>query len=166
MALMLWRLVTLLLAALSMAVTFCHVMAMPVRLSWEPALWLQTTVLGGLYRFFGSVGPIVDVGAIVASFVLVWLLIGRRSARYFAIAGTALLALALAVWFMVVAPMNTVMGSWSTEFVPPDFEAVRQRWEWGHAGIAAIKVAGFVALLLSVLIDTRRVQPEAETLAP
>ena len=155
MGLMLWRLTTLVLAALSMALSFCHVMEMPVRLAWDPLLWMQTTNFGGLYFLFGTLGAAIDVAAILAAFVLVRLVFNRSAGRYFALAGAALMAIGLGTWFAIVAPMNATMANWTPDILPADFEAVRQQWEWGHASIAAIKFAGFTALLLSVLSETR-----------
>ena len=60
MFLLLLRLFTLLLAALSLGLSFCHLMEMPVRLRWEPELWMQTTNFGGLYFLFGRIGAAVS----------------------------------------------------------------------------------------------------------
>ena len=40
-----WRLVTTLLAALSMGMAFCHLLEMRAKMSYDPALWLK--LLGG-----------------------------------------------------------------------------------------------------------------------
>jgi hypothetical protein len=163
MPLLLWRLLTVMLAALSMALSFCHLMEMPVRLSWEPTLWMQTTNFGGLYYLFGRIGAVIDISAIVAAAVLVFLTRHRRPSFHLTMAGAALMAVGLAVWFSLVAPMNAIMAAWTADTVPHDFVAVRNQWEHSHATIAAIKIAGLAALLLSVLVDT--VRPANVTLA-
>src|SRR5215207_11225383 len=38
-----WRFITVMLVALSMALSFCHLMEMPPRLRWEPSLWMAAT---------------------------------------------------------------------------------------------------------------------------
>ena len=169
MPLLLWRLLTLLLVALSMALSFCHLMEMPVRLSWEPALWMETTNFGGLYYLFGRVGAAIDVSAIVAAAVLVFLTRQWRPSFQLTIAGALLMAAGLAAWFGFVAPMNAIMAGWTAGTVPGDFIEVRNQWEYSHAAIAAIKIAGLAALLLSVLVETgppskaaRAAQPAAE----
>lgn len=154
MPLLLWRLVTLLLAALSMALSFCHLMEMPVRLSWEPALWMETTNFGGLYYLFGRIGAAIDVSAILATAVLVFMTRHRRLSFALTIAGAVLMAAGLATWFGFVAPMNAIMAGWTAGAVPSDFVEVRNQWEYSHAAIAAIKIGGLAALLLSVLVDT------------
>lgn len=96
MALRSWRLLTLLLAAASMALSFCHLMELPVRLRWEPTLWMSTTNFGGLYYLFGRLGAVIDVAAIVAAAVLVVLARRRPLARRVTALGALLLATGLA----------------------------------------------------------------------
>lgn len=156
MPLLLWRLLTLLLAALSMALSFCHVMEMPVRLSWEPALWMQTTNFAGLYFLFGRIGAVIDVTAILTSAMLVFLVRHRRPSLQLTSVGAVLMAVGLAVWLGFVAPMNAIMATWNPGPIPDNFIAVRDQWEHAHATIAGIKVAGLIALFLSVLVETPR----------
>jgi hypothetical protein len=156
MPLVLWRLLTLLLVAMSMALSFCHLMEMSVRVSWEPTLWMQTTNFGGLYYLFGSVGAVIDVSAIIAAVTLCFLARRRFPSFYFTIVGAALMAIGLAVWFTFVAPMSAIMATWTPNPVPTEFISIRNQWEYSHAIIALIKIGGLSALLISVLIDTRR----------
>ena len=46
------------------------------------------------------------------------------------------------------------LASWVNGEVPPDWTDWRDRWEWGHAVIAVVELAGFAALVGSVLADT------------
>lgn len=154
MRLLSWRLLTLLLAALSMALSFCHLMEMPVRLSWPPELWIQTTTFGGLYALFGRVGAVIDVSAVAAAAVLVVLTRSRPLPRRLSAAGALLLAGGLGLWFAVVAPMNAVMAGWVPGPIPDGFDSVRSQWELGHVAIALVKLAALAALLLSVLVET------------
>ncbi|HEU4475979.1 MAG TPA: hypothetical protein VFR71_04710 [Methyloceanibacter sp.] len=39
---------------------------------------------------------------------------------------------------------------------PSDWTSYRARWEWGHAIISLVELAGFAALIGSVLADTPR----------
>ena len=111
MPLLLWRLLTLLLAALSMALSFCHLMEMPVRLTWAPALWMATTNFGGLYYLFGNVGAVIDVSVIVAAAILCALTRRRHPSFHLTILGARLMATGLGAWFAFVAPMARRMGS-------------------------------------------------------
>jgi hypothetical protein len=159
MALLLWRLLTLLLASLSMALSFCHVMELAPRLLWAPELWMQTTNFGGLYYLFGRVGAVIDVGTVVVAAVLVVLSRGRSRPFRLALAGAILFAIALATWFGVVAPMNGIMAHWSEGSVPAGFYGVRNQWEFGHATVWLIKFLGLTCLFLSVLSETPKQKP-------
>lgn len=145
------RAAILLLAALSMALSFAHLMELAPRLRWDPALWMATTNFGGLYYVFGTVGAVIDMAAIVGAATLT--LLSRRQPAAFGLAlcGTILLGAGLTAWFAFVAPANAVMTTWSPGVVPADFIAVRDRWEHSHAAIAVIKIAGFVALTAAAL---------------
>lgn len=142
------------LGALSMALSFCHLMELLPRLRWEPSLWMAATVFGGLYALFGSVGALIDIGALIAVAVLT-LAVRRRPGFRAAAAGAALFFGAHALWWAFVFPMNGVLATWRPGVVPADFVSVRNQWEYAHAVIAVVKLAGFMALVLSVLDETR-----------
>jgi len=42
-----WRFITILIASLSMAMAFCHLLEMPTRMSFDGRLWLTTQALTG-----------------------------------------------------------------------------------------------------------------------
>ena len=44
-----WRFAAVMLAALTMALAFCHLMEMPPRLGWDASLWVGSTVRGGVF---------------------------------------------------------------------------------------------------------------------
>jgi len=149
-----WRFITVMLVALSMALSFCHLMEMPPRLRWEPSLWMAATTFGGLYHLFGRIGAVIDVGAVIASMVLVFLVRKRRPAFQLTLGAASLMVLGLAVWFAFLAPMNQIMATWTPGAVPNDFTSVRDQWEYSHAVIAGIKTIGFASLTFSVLVET------------
>lgn len=151
---LLFRLLTLLLATLSLALSFCHLMEMPVRLGWQPALWMMVTNFGGLYFLFGTAGAAIDVLAIIASALLAFVVRNRHPSFQLTVVGSAFMAAGLAIWFGFVAPVNAIMATWSPGPIPENFASVRDQWEYSHAIIAVMKFIGMTALLLSVLVDT------------
>jgi hypothetical protein len=156
MTLMLWRLAALVLAALSLGPSFAHVLEAPPRLlKWSPELWREATVFNGQFQLFGKLGGPLDGGVVAATAVLAFLVRDQRPGFWFALAAAVLFAASLAAWLSIVAPANAVLATWKPGPIPPDFEAVRNRWETGHMVIAALKVVGFVALTLSVLLPER-----------
>lgn len=148
-----FRLLAVLLAALSLGMSFAHVLEMPPRLRWAPELWMATTNFGGLYWLFGRVGGVIDVGAIATAFILTYALRRERRAFRFALSGALLLTAGLGLWAALVAPANAVMAGWVPATLPANFAAVRDRWEGGHATVAIAKLAGFASLVLGLLLD-------------
>jgi hypothetical protein len=142
----------LLITALSLGPSFAHVLEAPPRLyDWPAELWREATVFHGQYRFFAFVGGPLDAAAIIASGAFAFALRKDRDAFPYALAGTVLFALSLAVWVAWVAPANAVLASWVPGPVPGDFVAVRNRWESGHMAITAIKLLGFMAIALAAI---------------
>lgn len=58
-----WRFITLVLTALAIGAPLAHVLEMPVRRTYDPALYV--TVTHTLYRYFGIAGAMIEVGAVV-----------------------------------------------------------------------------------------------------
>jgi hypothetical protein len=147
-----WRFVTLVLAALAIGAPLAHVLEMPVRRTYDPALYV--TVTHTLYRYFGIVGAMIEVGAVVGA--VVWAAgLGRSrtsavSAHRWAMAGAACLVLAHALFWLLVNPVNQAFAAWTPTAVPPDWTRLRDQWEFTHAARAGFFLLGFCALLASV----------------
>jgi hypothetical protein len=152
MARFLVALAAVLLAALSLGPSFAHVLEAPPRLSvWTPELWRETTVFNRQFVLFLAVGAPLDLAAIIVAALFAYLLRGETSAFRFALAGTSLLILALAAWFTLVSPANSILATWKPGPIPVDFEAVRRRWETGHMVVAALKALGLAAICIAAL---------------
>ncbi|WEX75436.1 DUF1772 domain-containing protein [Sinorhizobium numidicum] len=152
MVLYLTALASLLLTALSLGPSFAHVLEAPPRLVvWSPELWREATVFNGQFVLFPKVGAPLDVAAILTAFFLAYLLASERPAFWFALAGAGLLAAGLAAWFTLVEPANAILATWAPGPIPPDFEAVRLRWETGHMMVAAAKILGFASICVALL---------------
>jgi hypothetical protein len=151
------RFVAIILAALTLGMGFCHLMELPARMGWDQYLWVGSTVQGGLYSLFGSVGAVIDVATIIALALLAYFV--REHARPGfrpALAAALLFALALVLWWVLVYPVNVELAKWVNGPVPADWTDYRARWEWGHAVISVLELAGFAALIASLLADTPR----------
>jgi hypothetical protein len=158
-----WRLVTLVLTALSLTMESAHVLELPQKLRYDPAMY--AAVNGSLYRWFAIVGGVYQVGAIVLAAILTGMVRGRGAAFGWTLAGTVTLGLAFVVWIVVVAPVNRIVAdaaATAPETVPGLWTQLRWRWEGGHAAGFAVQVVGFVLLLVGVLVETPdRVTPRA-----
>lgn len=137
----------MLLAALNVAPSFAHLLEAPPRLwVWTPELWREATVFHGQFALFAPVGAVVEIATILGAGAFAW---SRREARRGlrpALIATFLFSVALAAWLAIVAPANAVLATWTPGAVPAEFDAVRLRWEAGHALIAVIKLVAFAML--------------------
>jgi hypothetical protein len=64
--------------------------------------------------------------------------------RYLSAFAAFMIALSLAIFFAFVYPANRISHNWT--MVPPDWEAWRAQWEWGHLAACACTFAAFLAL--------------------
>ena len=143
--------VSLVLAALSLGPSYAHVLeALPRLTVWPAELWRDATVFHRQFEWYALVGAPVDVAAIIAAVVLVFLIRDRKPTFRLTVAGAACLAAGLAAWFGLVAPANAVLATWRPGSIPSDFDAIRTRWETGHMVVAAFKLCGLVLLCLAV----------------
>jgi hypothetical protein len=128
-----------------------HVLELPVRLQYEPALYMQIT--STLYRYYGLVGGPIQILAFLSAAVLVWL-VRARSAFRSTLMGTLCIALSLLLWFLLVQPVNI---AWADALRSSPAEAVqayaqlRSRWEYGHLSAFIAWFAGFILLVRGVL---------------
>jgi hypothetical protein len=151
------RFAALMLAALTLGMGLCHVLQLPARMGWDQYLWVGSTVQGGLYSLFGSVGAVIDVATVIALGLLTYLVREhRRPGVMPALSAALLFAIGLLLWWVLVYPVNVELAKWVNGLVPSDWTTYRSRWEWGHAVISLFELAGFVALIALVLADTPR----------
>ena len=154
------RFVAVMLAALTLGLGFCHLMQLPSRLGWDQYLWVGSTVQGGLYALFGSVGAVIFVATVIALALLAYFMREHgRPGFGLALAAAASVCAAFVLWWVLVYPVNVELAKWVNGPVPADWTKYRARWEWGHATIAVVELLGFAALVWSVLADTPRSQP-------
>ena len=151
------RFIAVMLAALTLGLGFCHLMQLPSRLGWDQYLWVGSTVQGGLYAAFGSVGAVIFVATVIALGLLAYFTREHKRPG-FALALTAaiLVAAAFALWWVLIYPVNVELAKWVNGPVPADWTDYRASWEWGHAIIAGVELFGFAALIGAVLADTPR----------
>ncbi len=147
-----WRLGTLILLALSMAPALCHFLEMPAKMSYDGAFWL--TISHTLYAKFGTYGGTFEVGAVLATLTLPFLIRKRGCSFRFAVLAAVLMASAHLVFWVRVAPANAEIAMMSATSLPPGWEAVRAQWEYGHAIRAVLEILALAALTWSFLVET------------
>jgi hypothetical protein len=153
MLLRFWRLVTILLVALSMATAFCHLLEMPAKLKVDGALWLK--LLQTLYPpAFGTVGGAAEVGALIMVVSLVFLVRNRRSRAFgwTLLAAICMVATHAAFWVWV-SPVNAIMLPLTPDTLPSDWIRLRNQWEYTHAARAILQIVSLGAVVFSTLIE-------------
>lgn len=149
-----WRFITLLLAALGLTVGAAHALELPPKMRYDAEMY--TAVTSTLYRPFGSVGAIIQIGAMLAAVVLMFMVRGSPAFRL-TLLGALGLVFSLVLWGALVAPVNAewlrVMES-APESVAEAYLRLRPRWEYGHVAAFAAWLVGFGLLVLSVLLET------------
>jgi magnesium-transporting ATPase (P-type) len=147
------RFVNLLLVVLILGLSWCHVMEIAGKLRFDAAQWL--TVQHNLYIAFGwPVGAAIEIAAILSTWWLFALVRRRRPAAGLTLTAALSMTLGLAVWFWLVAPMNAIIAGWTPQTVSPDWLAVRDQWETGHAIHALLFGLGFGALTAALIAET------------
>lgn len=149
-----WRFITILIASLSMAMAFCHLLEMPTRMSFDGRLWLTTQAL---YRLFGPpLGAIIEGGAVMTTIILSFLVRQRRPAFWWTLIGTVSIVVAHVIWWMFINPVNAEVSTWAPDAIPADWMRYRSQWEYTHAARAVLQIIGLSALVISVLVETPR----------
>jgi hypothetical protein len=148
------RFITLLLAALGLTLGAAHVLELPPKMQYDAEMYAAVT--STLYQLFGSVGSVIQIGAVLAAIVLTFLVRGRSAFRL-TLLGAVGLALSIVLWAALVAPVNAewlrVIES-APESVPEAYLRLRDRWEYGHVAVFVAWLIGFGLLLLSVIAET------------
>ncbi|MGH3319984.1 MAG: hypothetical protein ACRDN9_07355 [Streptosporangiaceae bacterium] len=138
----------LVLAALTMGLTFAHTLELPRKMTYGPALW--TRVEHTLYAYFAMVGAPIEVITVVLLIVLA-VPLRRHQAFWFVVVAAACFAAALGSWFALVQPANAAIGAWSVHAVPADWTHWRARWEYGHVTGFALMLVGYLSLTVGTV---------------
>ena len=153
-----WRFVTLVLASRGSSFGAAHLLELKPRMGYDPALY--TAVTSTLYRWFGPVGAPIQIGAILASGFLTYLLRGRPGFRW-TLAGTFCLVLSL-LWAALVQPVNV---AWAEALrggpyvAQAEYMRLRDRWEYGHVAAFVAWFQGFCLLVRSAVEPPRGGSP-------
>ena len=137
--------VSLLCTAITLTALGAHVVELPNKLALNGPLWLA--VQQNLYRGWGHfIGPF-EIMAIIGAWMLFFLSDKSRSISGLMLTAACFLTGALAVFFLLVAPVNAAFASWTPATLPPDWSSYRLRWEFGHAISYVLVLTAFIALL-------------------
>ena len=141
------------LAALSLSVAVGTFLQLPARQAWDQFLWVGATTQGGFFGLSGAIGILLQIAALIGLLVLA-LLLRRTNAQGFSLVSAAawLVAAGLIVWWLTVYPANVELAQWVNGPVPDDWMHWRTSWEGGQAANGVLQLAGFAALIASLLV--------------
>jgi hypothetical protein len=151
MLLKILRFINLLLVALTLGMTFCHALEYPGKRTLDGADWLM--IQHNLYVAFGVIGAVIEVTAILTTWIVLWQIKNWRLSRILTLCAALCGSAALVIWFTYVDPVNTALKAWTPETLPSDWTAYRDRWEAGHAAGAALFALAFGALVAAILSE-------------
>jgi hypothetical protein len=136
---------SLLFTAFAMAAAFAHAFELPnkMRLSAEEYLTVQQ-----IYRGWSLLG-IVVFGALLSTFILTVTARGTALFRYALIAFLCILGTQVIFWTLTF-PVNQQTRNWT--FLPENWTALRDRWEYSHAAGAVLDLGAMVSLILAALV--------------
>ena len=148
------RLFAVVLAALAMGMHLAHAFELWPKRQWPPELYLA--VQSSLYKLFGTIGPVLEVGALILVSVLAWSVRKRPVVRRTAFSA-AMIALSLLTWAAFVLPANMHLGAWqSSGAMPADWMHWRDQWQFAQAGIFFLHLAGFTSLVSTMAGESPR----------
>ena len=145
MSLKVVQFLAVLLTALALVPGGAHALALPnkIGLPQEPYFVVQQ-----IYRGWSLLG-IVLIAAAAADLYLAFLLREQRTPFLLSLAGGLCVAATLIVFFVWTLPANEATDNWVS--TPPNWQALRARWEYAHAASAVLTLIGFCLVVASIL---------------
>ena len=131
----------ILLTALALVPAGAHLLALPNKLAMPAEAYLAAQ---GAYAGWALAGAL-PIGALLANAVLAVGQWRRPAVRWPALAAAALLTAGLGVFFGWTFPANRATTNWTR--LPPGWEALRDAWEWSHAGNAGLTLLALLAAI-------------------
>jgi hypothetical protein len=126
---------------------------MPAKITIDGALWLF--LLQNLYPpAFGTAGAFFEIGAVITTVVLVFLMVYRRRTAFGWTLPAALCMVAAHIIFWVwIAPVNAEMAPLTPETLTLNLMELRDEWEYSHAARAILQIIALGALVISILVE-------------
>jgi hypothetical protein len=138
-------LTAILLTALSLVPAGAHLAALPNKIGLPAEAYMTAQAIYRGWALFG----LLWLANLLADLALLVSLRRQVVSFRLALAGTALLLAAFAVFFAWTLPANQATANWTT--LPPGWEELRWQWEWSHVTGAVLLLASLVCVTLAGL---------------
>ena len=164
-----FEILTTVLVSIAMATSLAHALEFPGkrRLPEETYRAVQTIYYPG-FTIAGAVG---ELGGMLATFMLAWLMPTGSAAFWLVLAAFLALLLGHGIYWAVVHPVNKVWiagvetsasaqrffstGSHADPGQTASWTRLRDRWEWGHVARSVLAILGLAVLVAGVSVDPR-----------
>lgn len=128
-----WRFITLILSALVTGMAFCHALELPAKMQYSASQYIA--IQNSLYVAFGppNIGALIEFAAPLAAIALAILVRKRHPGLQLTLVAIALMLLAFPIiFFAFTEPANRVIRSATSESIPPNWQQLRNQWEYSH----------------------------------
>jgi Domain of unknown function (DUF1772) len=153
---------TILLAAIGMALSLAHALEFPGKRRLDRDAYLKVQAI--YYPGF-TIGGAFEPLAMISAFALLLFTRLGTPAFWLTLAAFFALVLAHAIYWAITHPVNKVWlqdqklgqagGSFfatGTRTAEGDWTELRDRWEWSHVARAVLAMVGFAALVIAAVI--------------
>jgi Domain of unknown function (DUF1772) len=147
-----WQFLALLLAALTMGMSFSHLLQMHSKFQMPGPLWV--TLQQTLYLAYGRIGGLIEIAAMLFAAILAYLIHADRRLFQLTCSAAILLAAALFLWIIFTYPVNSRTFSWSEGSLPQDWSRWRTQWEYSHAVRFVLQLVAFSLLSWAIVRST------------
>ena len=152
MLLVIWRMLTIMLTALSLGPALGHLLELPAKMLYDGRLWLRVSQT--LYSTFGTVGAAFEVSAVVTAVFLAFLVRRRQLAFGWTVLGATCLVASHAAFWIWIAPVNAIIAAATGDTLPADWMELRKQWEYTHAARAILQTIALATLVFPVVIES------------
>ena len=153
---------TILLAAIGMALSLAHALEFPGKRRLDRDAYLTTQAI--YYPGF-TIGGAFEPLAMIATFALLLFTPLGTAAFWLTLAAFAGLVLAHAIYWVITHPVNKVwlkdekldkaggrFFATGTSTAEGDWAALRDRWEWSHVARALLELSSLIALVIAAVL--------------
>jgi len=119
----------------------------------ETFLAIGKIMIGNLALPMSILMPI----ALLSTFPALFLLYQQKSmlAFYLTLGGLVLFVVAVAITLVVNVPIDNQIKQWTVQTLPPNWEAIRDRWEFYHAVRTFVSLGGLALIVGAALIPRK-----------
>jgi hypothetical protein len=147
------KVATLTSAALTLGMHFAHVLELRPKLEWSRELYLPVQL--SLYRWYGVIGPVLELVTLILVATLAWRWRAQAARLRPLLVSLTMLIAGLLLWAIFVAAANRGLAGLGDGTTPADdWLILRAQWQYAQAAIFCLHLVGFGALATAIARPT------------